>query len=306
LIDIGFISPLGGGMVDPMRRPFFLSLFLLSLAACSVPVEKAQPALWAVRDSDTTLYMLGTVHQLPANIDWDDGPVEQAIAASDTLFLELSPDAAEDVPAMFAALAKAAQPRDAGARVAPELAGKLSVICEDSGVPRDQIANYDDWAVTVLIGRAQAERAGLSPAYGVETILTARFTKAGKPVRGFETAAEQLMLFERLPATSQRAMLEDAVRGWDKGPAKIATMLAAWKSGNVKAMKDDMINDFRSLDGLSDALITARNRRWADWAARRMDSPGTVMIAVGAGHLVGEQSVLTLLQARGMTVTRLQ
>jgi uncharacterized protein YbaP (TraB family) len=259
-----------------------------------------------VRDDDTTLYILGTVHQLPANIDWDDGPVDRAIAASDTLYLELSPDAAGDAPTVFAALATSADPRALSARVSPDLIPRLRDIGDDGAFALDQAADYDDWALTVLIGRAQAERAGLSPAFGVETILTTRFQQAGKAVRGFETAAEQLMLFERLPADAQRAMLEDAVRGWDTGPAKVRNMVDAWKSGNIIAMEADMTNDLRAVDGLSDALITRRNRRWATWAGRRMDSPGTVMIAVGAGHLVGDQSVLALLRAKGLMVARLQ
>src|SRR3546814_2216205 len=62
----------------------------------------------------------------------------------------------------------------------------------------------DDWAVMVLIGQRVAQNAGLSSADGVETGLTEKFEAAGKPIGGFETAREQLMLFETPDPQTQR------------------------------------------------------------------------------------------------------
>lgn len=299
-------------MVDPMPRPLFLPRILavilcaVPLAACGAPDEKAHPALWAVRDADTTLYLFGTVHQLPPNIDWDEGAVGTAIRNADILFLELSPEETSSVPAAFEALARRSPAPDLSVRFGPKMASQLEAIADVDDIAVDQIATLDDWAIAVLVGRAQSERAGLSPAYGVEPVLTARFAAAGKPVRGLESAKAQLKLFDTLPAAAQRAMLKRAVDGWDKGPQEIATMLSAWKGGDTAALAAKMNGDLEQVDGLADALITARNRRWADWASRRMDSPGTVLIAVGAGHLTGDASLVALLGERGLTVTRLQ
>ena len=52
--------------------------------------------------------------------------------------------------------------------------------------------------------------------------------------------------------------------------------------------------------------VAERNARWADWIAKRMDQPGTVFIAVGAGHLAGDHSVQTLLAKKHLTVTRIK
>ena len=42
-------------------------------------------------------------------------------------------------------------------------------------------------------------------------------------------------------------------------------------------------------------MFTERNARWADWIAARMQTPGTVFVAVGAGHLAGKDSLLVRL-----------
>jgi uncharacterized protein len=49
-----------------------------------------------------------------------------------------------------------------------------------------------------------------------------------------------------------------------------------------------------------------RNAAWAEWVDRRMDQPGTVLVAVGAGHLAGEDSVQRMLADRGLQATRVQ
>ena len=49
-----------------------------------------------------------------------------------------------------------------------------------------------------------------------------------------------------------------------------------------------------------------RNAAWAEWVAKRLGQPGTIMVAVGAGHLAGKDSVQRLLQARGVRATRVQ
>jgi uncharacterized protein YbaP (TraB family) len=53
-------------------------------------------------------------------------------------------------------------------------------------------------------------------------------------------------------------------------------------------------------------LIRKRNAAWADWLTKRLDKPGTIFVAVGAGHLAGEDSVQTMLDAKGLRATRLQ
>ena len=51
-------------------------------------------------------------------------------------------------------------------------------------------------------------------------------------------------------------------------------------------------------------MFNDRNGRWAQWIARRLQQPGVVFVAVGAGHLAGKDSVQHKLGALGIRTAR--
>ena len=260
--------------------------------------------MWLVEDEDTRIYMFGTMHALPRGTDWDEGEVARAIAAADELILELPPAELAVAGQVFQELA----PRIAPLAIEDRLSGKALIgyrELEASG--RDFSADgFDDWAVTVLMGQRVAQNAGLSPADGVETGLTARFRAASKPIGGLETAREQLMFFETLDAPTQRALLTRAAEESGNAVREVRALTTAWGRGDVTALEKVINEDVDAVPAARKAIITDRNLRWSAWLKRRMDQPGTVLVAVGAGHLVGSDGMPALLEADGMKVTRVQ
>ena len=51
-------------------------------------------------------------------------------------------------------------------------------------------------------------------------------------------------------------------------------------------------------------LLFNRNANWAKWIKARLDNPGTVFIAVGAGHLAGPKDVQDQLETLGIKTQR--
>jgi uncharacterized protein YbaP (TraB family) len=101
-------------------------------------------------------------------------------------------------------------------------------------------------------------------------------------------------------------LLEGAI-GTDKDMDKeFGSMLAAWKSGDVEKIAKTFDKDLAESPALRDALMVQRNKNWAKWIDERMDHPGSVMLAVGAGHLAGTDSVQRYLEAQGYRVRRIQ
>ncbi len=260
--------------------------------------------MWVVADADTRIYLLGTMHALPRGTNWDTGKVASAIDAADELVMELSPAQLAAAGGEFRKLA----PRSAPLAIEARLRGKALAnyrALEDSGAAfgGDKL---DDWAVMVLMGQRVAEDAELSSADGVETGLTERFAAAGKPIAGLESARAQLMLFEALDAPTQRALLTRAAEGAGDAVAEVAALTTAWRRGDVAALETMINEDIDAVPAARRAIITDRNRRWTAWIKGRMAQPGTVLIAVGAGHLVGADGVPAMLAANGVTVTRVQ
>ncbi|MGL3820875.1 TraB/GumN family protein [Sphingopyxis sp. R3-92] len=278
----------------------------LLIAACSAaePGPQARPAMWLVEDSDTRIYMLGTMHALPRGTDWDDGKVAGAIAAADELVLELSPAELSTAGGIFGELAPRSVPLAMEKRLpADALAGYRTLEASGGNFGGDKL---DDWAVMVLMGQRVAQKAELMPSQGVEAGLTAAFEAAGKPVGGLETAREQLMLFETLDPQTQRTLLTRAAAKADKAVEDVDALTAAWARGDIAALEQVINEDVEVVPAARKAIITDRNRRWSAWIKQRMERPGTVMLAVGAGHLVGSDGVPTMLEAEGMKVTRVQ
>lgn len=260
--------------------------------------------MWLVEDSDTRLYILGTMHALPAAADWRRGKVMAAIDGADELMLELSPDQLAAAGKVFQQLAPRDRPLAMAARLpARALANYRALEDGGAGFGGDRL---DDWAILVLMGQRVTRNADLSPANGVEAGLTAAFRAAGKPIAGLETARSQLMLFETLDPATQRALLVRAADNIPDADREVKAMTAAWSRGDVAALEKVINEDVDAVPAARKAIITDRNRRWAAWAAQRMERPGTLLMAVGAGHLVGADGVPALLAAEGYKVTRVQ
>jgi uncharacterized protein YbaP (TraB family) len=260
--------------------------------------------MWLVEDDDTHIYLLGTMHALPRGTEWDAGKVAGAIDAADELVMELSPAELAAAGGVFQKLA----PRTAPLAIEARLSGQALIryrALEASGRAFNG-EMFDDWAVMVLMGQRVAEKAGLSPADGVETGLTEAFEAAGKPVGGLETAKGQLMLFETLDPATQRALLTRAAEGSDDAVKEVGALTAAWGRGDVAALDKVINEDVDAVPAARKAIITDRNRRWSAWVEKRMEQPGTVLMAVGAGHLVGTDGVPAMLEAEGLKVRRVQ
>jgi uncharacterized protein YbaP (TraB family) len=85
-----------------------------------------------------------------------------------------------------------------------------------------------------------------------------------------------------------------------------AKMLASWSKGDVKAISVSFNRELSVSPALKEALLQRRNANWSRWVERRMASPGSVMVAVGAGHLAGPGSLVAMLKNEGYRVRRIQ
>jgi uncharacterized protein YbaP (TraB family) len=268
------------------------------------PTQQARPAMWVVADDDTQIYILGAMHALPHGTDWDGGKVADAIGAADELVMELSPDELGKAAAVFQALAPRAAPLAMDKRLPPPaLAGYRALEAGGGDFGGDTL---DDWAVMVLMGQRVARNAELDSSDGVETRLTEQFRDARKPIGGLETAREQLMLFETLDPKTQRTLLTRAAEKSDEAVKDVGALTAAWGRGDVAALERVINEDVDVVPAARKAIITDRNRRWSAWVQERLEQPGTVLMAVGAGHLVGTDGVPAMLEAEGLKVRRVQ
>ena len=276
------------------------------IAPAARPAEqgKARPALWLVSDADTKIYLFGTIHVLKPGISWFDGAVRKAFDRSDTVVMEVVAPTPEESRALVEKLAVSATGPTLREKLNPELRAAYDAAMAKLGLPPETFDRVDPWFAAVTLSLVPVTRAGYQKASGVEQGIAAAAAEKGKPVIGLETVAEQLGLFDALSESAQLAFLEATIKELDAANLLLDRMVADWARGDPEALAVVVNDGMRDSPELAKVLLTDRNRHWADWIAARMATPGTVFVAVGAGHLAGEQDVTDFLAAKGLKVRR--
>lgn len=277
-------SPLAFGQAAPATAP------------AAVQGRPADPALWVVKDADTTIYLFGTVHVLKPGLSWFDSAVKTAFDKSDTLVLELvEPDPAT----MQGLLVKMALAPAGSKPIAEQLpADKRDAYLKamaDIGVPPAAFDALQPWVAGITLSVAGLPKLGYDPNSGAEKVLTAAARDSAKPVIGLETAEQQLGYFAGMPNALQIAFLASAVDDYPKLGAELGKMIDQWAAGDPEALGATMNEGMRDTPELAKILLADRNARWAKWIEARLQKPGTVFLAVGAGHLAGADSVQAFL-----------
>lgn len=276
--------------------------------AASVPAPAPRPALWAVSDADTTVYLFGTILLLPKSYNWRTSRFDQAIAGSQQLVVETIIDEKNPMAilSLLSQLGMSDKLPPLAKRVPPADRPALAEAIKKSGIPPVAFDRMKTWAAAFLLLGNQFKDMGLQSGEGVEITLRNAFASQGKSVGQLETNAEQLGFFDTLPEKAQLALLEGAITHPEDMTREFRQMLAAWSRGDVSAIAKTFNHDLAESPELKEALIKRRNANWSHWIEHRMAQPGAIMIAVGAGHLAGRDSVIDLLQRDGYKVHRVQ
>ena len=255
------------------------------MTSADLPVERpAEPAMFVVRDADTTVYIFGTFHALDGHSHWFSERVRQAFERSNELVLETL------IPEERSQIGQAVP----GFRP-PSVTPSASFLATTR--------------MAISAGRSQ----GMQVDNGADMVLRHQAETEGKPVEGLETLQLQIDMFNRMPAAPTPAIAPAPSPGQPvsvgESPMQslsvaMAQMQAAWKRGD-QAIFVKMLGQLKSASpDTYRMMFTERNARWADWIRARMQTPGTVFVAVGAGHLAGADSLLVRLAERGIPSQR--
>jgi len=264
----------------------------------------ADPALWVVKDKDTTIYLFGTVHVLKPGLSWFDEAVKKAFDSSDELVLEMVQPPAADMQALVVKNAVTtdgpALPDRLPAADRPAYLGAL----KDLGLPATAFDRTRPWFAATNLSILPLLKLGYDPASGPESVLTKAAADEKKPVEGLETAEQQIGYLAGLSEPTQIQFLESALKDLPKSAETMDGMVAAWSKGDPAKLSKYMNEGLTDSPELAKTLLYDRNARWAQWIKARLAKPGTVFIAVGAGHLAGAKSVIEQLKALGLRANR--
>ena len=260
-----------------------LSAPISALPTIAQPQPSSGPAMWALSDEDTTIFLFGTFHALDRDTGWFNDLVRAAFDRSDQLVLEtvVPSDPAELLDSLnrhsLAAPAKAGE---------PVVAGNGPGFVESS---RDAMS--------------AGHSVGMSVDHGADAVLRRAARSSGKPVEGLESFDFQLSMFSSLPAPKRSA--SSMATDQSLVASQMQDMKSAWKRGDSAHFAAVLGHVEQQSPETYRRLFADRNARWAEWVARRMERPGVVFVAVGAGHLIGRDSLQQRLSERGYSAFRI-
>lgn len=276
------------------------------------------PAVWRIADEDTTIYLLGTVHVLPEGFKWRNDRLDAIIAKVDELVLESADaDVEQDMARLSGKLETMLGARPPVSSQLPAgLHPKWQLFASQTG----QAYSALDQA-PLLIGMLGLF-VGVSPdspsshEHGVETVLEAEFVQSGREISSIESFATiMLSLYRQSDDQAVRDLAGELSRWSGKGPLfpglhgpegeDFWAMEHAWAQGQVDDDFDLGFGDGKLGARFRRILLEDRNRAWAGWLKERLDRPGEVLLAVGAGHFEGPDSVQVMLEERGLKAERI-
>jgi uncharacterized protein len=273
-------------------------------APAAAPAIQGQgPALWVIKDADSTLYLFGSVHVLRPTTGWASPRVNAAFDSASDIWFEITNP--EDQAAMMPLIQQygLSPQTPLSSRLTPEEVAQLDVAAKTIGASAAQLDPLKPWLAALSLSVAPLVKAGYDPQSGVELALKARAQAAGKRLHGFETLEKQVGMLATLPDDVQLEFLRETLKDFDEAVEMLDSMVEAWAKGDVQALDRIVVEEMKTdAPELYKVLLVDRNTDWANQIQTLLQGSGTAFIAVGAAHLTGDDSVQSILQSRGVAV----
>jgi uncharacterized protein YbaP (TraB family) len=297
------------------RLRLFLSAGALLGAACATappaPVETGELFLWEVARPDGgggVAHLLGSVHLSEQEMSFDPA-VDHALAAADTLVLEIAP---EDMNPADIAYLSVERGHFQGGRTLDQVVDTetwlaLEERVAEYGLPIESFLPMEPWFALLTLQMLALQREGYDIEKGVETKLAEDAQEHGKPTQGLETPEQQLDVFDNLPLELQERQLREFLAQSGGEGGDLSVLLDAWRKGDAARLEQELFGELDrdpSLAPYYELFYFDRNDRMARGIAERVDAGGRWFVAVGAGHVVGARGIPSLLSQHGYLVRR--
>lgn len=287
-------------------NPAFADAHMEAAAETALPSGPEGPALWKVADEDTTIYLFGTVHALKPDVQWYDAEIDAALKSADTVVTEIKMDPESETAMQQMALQRGMFTDGTTLRsvLDEEQTAKYEAALTGMGIPAAAFDPFEPWMAGLTLTMLPLLQKGYDPNSGVDKVILGKSGETAKDA--LETVEFQLGIFDGMPQDQQIEFMISAAEGAGEAEATLDKMVAEWVEGDADGLAAVM-NENMEGEGFAEVLLYNRNANWAEWIESRLETtPGTVFIAVGAGHLAGERSVQDYLAERGIETTRVQ
>lgn len=276
-------------------------LFPLSPHAQSGTTKNQRHCLWKITTSQNTVYFLGSIHLLKKENYPLPESFEKAFQEAEVTVLELNPDSLSPARLQGLTLAKGMYQngKTLQTTLSPETYKLVDRRLREMGMAAALLNNFEPWLVGVTIAALKLQQLGLDPNLGVDKHFFDKAKRDKKEILSFETAEYQLDRIDGLSPKLQEAFLLQTLKDWDLIAKEFDELVQVWTMGDAPALEAKLFESFEEFPEIYAKLITERNRNWLPQVESYLRQDRDYLIVVGAGHLVGKDSLLQLLRAKG-------
>jgi uncharacterized protein YbaP (TraB family) len=282
-----------------------LAFAFVALGAAAQAPLADNPALWTVSGPKGKVYLFGSFHLLPPEVNWRTPALSRALEESATIVFETDVAGANAAPAMQQLIAKHGMlpPGDTLRGLLSEKANaEFERVANELGVPPAGLAPMRPWLAALVLGVQFVVKQGYDPARGVEQQLAAWAKQNGKALGALESAEAQIRVFADLTREQEIGLLQVTLRQLREMSGMLGEILAAYRKGDMAALQRTLHAGFDELPALRGRVLGDRHRRWLPQLEIMLATGGSSVVVVGAAHLAGPDSVVAMLRAKGYRV----
>jgi len=284
-----------------------LTTTALLLSGLFSNVAHADASVWKVSKGDSELFIAGTVHILPPSQFPLPSEFNQAYQQADSIVLEAKLPDPSDQKAQMAMIQQLSYP--AGEKLSQVVSEstykELAQYLTGLGVNLDELNGFKPGFIVSMMTVMAAHKAQLA-GEGVDAYYAKLAKKDSKKMAYLETPQFQLNMIANMGKGSEDKFIQEALKEMSELKPQLEKLITAWRKGDMTEVDKLIIDKVAKEDPSTyQTLFVKRNNNWIPKIEAMLIDKDKEMVLVGAGHLAGKDSVLTLLRNKGYTVSKL-
>jgi uncharacterized protein len=295
-----------------MNKFFYLIVLVFFITSCakkntllSSEIEFQKALLWEIsgKDFKKPSYVFGTIHMIPSEDYFLPEGTLSAIENSEEMFFEIDMAEMNDMSNIMGVVSKLFMKNNITLKdlLSKDEYKKVSDHFKTIGIPMMMLERVKPMFLSIFASGDMSPTdisSGKLKSYELEFFEIAKSKKL--PTAGLETIDFQIGLFDSISYQDQAKMLVEQMEVNDKDNLEFKELLSLYKSQDIvelfkKTSSSDEINKNEEV------LISKRNKAWIPLIIKQSNVKPT-FYAVGAGHLSGQNGVLSLLRKSGYTL----
>ena len=287
-----------------------LLAFLFTLEALTLPeacLAQDKHCLWQIKTASNTVFLLGSIHLMKPEYYPLDPALEAAFEQADHIVTEIDIDSLA-MPDVAQNIARTGLYMD-GASLSDKLSektyGVVKQTAEELGFNPAMLNQFRPWYVALTLATLKLQKLGFQPQFGIDKYLHTKAKTKNKDRHALETIHFQTSLLSKMSETMQEDMLLQTLIDLKTVDTYFDDLYQAWLTGDMQKLDGLLSDSYEDYPSIYKYMIVDRNKDWVPKIQQFMRSNEHYLVIVGAGHLVGKESVVDLLRAKGYRVKQL-